>query len=197
LPVSYLGLAYGAGLAWCYEANQGLDLPRALDLYAFQDTAGVMGRLAYDLGNVYQATGNPWSNGSALFHALQADPETVQAYLQTIPDLDGLAGRLRATLARIDEVMATVPQARLQRSDADLIQREFAWAADMLRHACLRLLWVIGPAQGQNRGLVLAQLAQDAERLINGFGGIWHARNRPGGFADSLARLEAMRSHYQ
>jgi hypothetical protein len=52
LPISYLGYAYGAALSWAVNPNRVADLPRLLDRYAFQDRAGVLGQMAYDLGNV-------------------------------------------------------------------------------------------------------------------------------------------------
>ena len=38
----------------------------------------------------------------------------------------------------------------MQRPDAALIRREFAWAADMLRHACDRALWMMAGAETPN-----------------------------------------------
>jgi hypothetical protein len=101
---------------------------------------------------------------------------------------------LQATLARIDEIMTGLLHAKMQRDDADLIEQEFAWAADMLRHACRRGIWVLDKA-GDTEDL-RRRLADDAEALLAGYKSIWHARNRPGGFKDSYARLETMRGHY-
>ena len=57
LPISFLGFAAGAAYSWCLSANRDLDLAPALSWYAFDDRSGSMGRLAYDLGNAYQAAG--------------------------------------------------------------------------------------------------------------------------------------------
>ena len=54
LPVSWLGYACGAAYGWGLKANRKLDFPRALDLHVFRDRAGVMGKLAWNLGNAYQ-----------------------------------------------------------------------------------------------------------------------------------------------
>jgi hypothetical protein len=197
LPVSYLGFAYGAALAWATTANLEMDIPHALDLHAFYDKRGVMGKLAYDLGNIYQSPGVLEHNSSVLFNALQATPEEITAYLgQKEADLAQVTGRLRATLEQIDQVMAALPQAQMARPDGALVQREFAWAADMLKHSCWRALWAIGRAQGIEDAALKAQLADRAQSLAEEFDSIWHARNRPGGFQNSYARLQIMRSHY-
>ncbi len=54
LPISYAGFAYGAALSWNAAGNYDVDLPAALNAFAFGDSAGVMGKLAFDLGNAYQ-----------------------------------------------------------------------------------------------------------------------------------------------
>ena len=191
LPVSYLGFAYGAALSWANAANREMDLPRALDIHAFRDANQVMGRLAYDLGNVHQTTGIFRHNSTSLFAVLQATPGEFQRNLPKEASPEELAARFIHTLDRIDAIMAPLHQAAMQRPDASLVQREFAWAADMLRHACCRLFWLLGQP-----GAEAPALAKDAERLMAEFTDLWHARCRPGGFAESVARLEKMRSHY-
>ena len=190
LPVSYLGYAHGAAVSWAYTANRDLDLPRALDLYAFADAAGVLGRLVYDLGNVYLQTGVLTRNSTVLFRILQSDPVKIATF-------DGLTeSRLAETLAYLDQVMSALPQAQIQRADADFIRREFTWAADMLRHACRRGMWALGRAQDQEDLALRHQLVGKADHLLAEHREIWHARNRPGGFKDSQARLEKMRADY-
>ncbi len=190
LPVSFLGYAYGAAVSWAYEANRDVNVVPALDAFVFRDSAGVMGRLAYDLGNAYQVPGVYNFNGSILFRILQWPPEQIAEY-------KGLTVEgLQKTLAYIDRVMADLERADMAREDADLIKREFAWAADMLRHAARRGIWALGKVRGQEDVLLRRDLARDAARLMAEFREIWHARNRPGGFKDSLARMEKMAADY-
>jgi hexosaminidase len=190
LPVSYLGYAGGAAFSWAYEANQEQDIAQALSTYAFRDTAGVMGRLAYDLGNAYLKTEVLTPNSTSLFHILQNGPEKIA----TIDELT--EANLQKTLAYLDEVMAPLSQAQINRPDADLIRREFTWAVDMLRHACRRGIWALGRGQNQEDTSLRQQLAQEADQLLAERRKIWLARNRPGGFKDSQARLERMRHDY-
>lgn len=187
LPVSYLGLLYGAGLGWCTEANRAIDVATALDIHAFGDGAGVMGRLAYDLGNVYKAAGPAIHNSSPLFNVLQGDPAQLRTALAT----GDLAFRMTATIERIYEIMAVLPTVDMRRPDGDLILDEFAWAASMLRHACHRALWIAG--EGASRP---NELAAEAGDLIDRYRSLWLARNRPGGLGDSVGRMVAMRSQY-
>ena len=69
-PVSYLGYAAGAGLSWCVESNRANPWAEAVSRFAFDDPTGVMGQVAYNLGNVYRAVGLEPSNSSALFWML-------------------------------------------------------------------------------------------------------------------------------
>lgn len=196
LPVSYLGFAYGAALAWSQEANLDMDVTRALDAYVFLDAQTVMGQLVVDLGNIYQAPGVIMHNSSVLFNALQAGRDTLLAHLQIMGDLDQLAERIQTTLKKLDEVIAPLENSRMQRADAELIKREFAWTVDMLRHGCWRLLWAIGLARHQAGDDLQLRLADHAGQLIAEYQEIWHARNRPGGFKDSVRRMQKMRQDY-
>ena len=83
------------------------------------------------------------------------------------------------------------------RADADLIQREFSWVADMLRHACWRAIWGLQLSQGQDQKTLRQKLMASGESLLARHDDIWHARNRPGGFADSQARLQRMVDAYK
>ena len=191
LPVSYLGYAYGAAVSWAYEANRDLDVVAVLNRYAFRDRAEVMGRIAYDLGNAYQVPGVQNFNGSILFRILQWSPGEIAQH-------QGLTEEgLHRTLRYIDEVMSHLERANMDRQDADLVRQEFAWAADMLRHAAKRGLWALKKARGAVDSTLQGMLAEEAKRLMAEFHHIWHARNRPGGFKDSLARMERMMKDYQ
>ncbi len=190
LPVSFLGYVYGAAVSWAYEANRDVDIVAALDTFVFRDRARVMGRLAYDLGNAYQVPGVYAFNGSILFRILQWPPEQIAEY-------KGLTEEgLHRALEYIDAVMVNLAKADMDRPDAALIKREFAWAADMLCHGAKRGIWVLGKAQGKEDAALRRELAEDARRLMAEFRQIWHARNRPGGFKDSLARMEKMTADY-
>jgi hypothetical protein len=200
LPVSYLGFAAGAAYSWAYQANQDLDVIRALDQYVFQDLNRAMGRRVSDLGNIYQAPGVPVHNGSILFHILQSSPAEIREFwgAQESPE-----EHLRVTLGRIDQVMAGMEQANLHCADAELVRREFAWVAEMLRHACRRAIWALQDttsieknAKVPDRGEMKRNLAVHAAGLQDEFHQIWHARNRPGGFQLSIARFEQMRHAY-
>jgi hypothetical protein len=186
LPVSYLGWAYGAGLAWAYDANREQDMAQAVSLHAFRDPTGILGRVAYDLGNAYLEAAVPIHNNSVLFRILQESPVDIAARA-------GLTkANLEKTLNYIDEVTAALDDARPNRPDADLIRREFRWAADMLRHACRRGIWSLG----QDDFAMRQQLAQHAAQLQTEHRQIWLARNRSGGLSDSQARFEKMRRDY-
>jgi hypothetical protein len=187
LPVSFLGFGYGAAVSWAYEANRDLDVAEAINAHAFRDAGGVMGQLAHDLGDVHRGIGIRSPNSTILFRILQAPPEVIAGHLASGPE--DLAERLGATLTWIDAIGARLPGTAMRRPDAELIRQECAWAAAMLLHACRRWLWVMGEAGVEG-------LAADASHLLDEHRAIWHARSRPGGFEDSLARLRRMASAY-
>jgi len=188
LPVSHLGFGYGAAVSWAYQANCDLAIADVASSHVFGDTGRVMGQLAYDLGNVYQTTGILSPNSTILFRTLQATPKVIANHIRL--EGKGLAARLQATVAELDAIIARLPEATMQRSDGPLVRREFAWAGRMLRHACERMLWVMGEYP-------VERLARGTSHLLTEHHAIWHARNRPGGFQDSQARLQRMVDDYR
>lgn len=176
LPVSYLGFAAGAAYSWCLESNRDADWPALLSQYAFEDAGGVMGRIFYDLGNVYQATEIPVGNGTVLFWLLQWPRAEIAAW----PGLS--AARLRRTLEAVDAAIAPASQERMARADAPLIRREMQLTARLLRYACQRGLWALGEAPDFS-------LEDELRSLISEYRALWLARNRPGGLEDSVARF--------
>ncbi|MGA2585095.1 MAG: family 20 glycosylhydrolase [Tepidisphaeraceae bacterium] len=167
LPITFAGLAAGAMMTWCLESNRSADLPAALDTHAFHDRAGVMGKLARDLGNVYLSAGKLMKNRSALFNLL----------VPSSTHLDPMQGITReameATESAIASAIAPLDSAKMDRPDADLIRDEFRNAAAMLRAACRRGL-------GENPSM---------DEIIHEHRRLWLARNRPGGLEDSILRL--------
>ncbi|HYN87970.1 MAG TPA: family 20 glycosylhydrolase, partial [Ardenticatenaceae bacterium] len=218
LPASYLPYAYGAALSWCYAANRDVDIAAATSTYAFRDQTGTMGRLAYDLGNAHTQTGIDAFNAGVLFLLLQTSPAAlidiwrggdgsgVPVDVHTRVRLSPLRVEefrrltvegLERARAFVDEVIGRLPEAQMRRLDAALVEREYTWAANMLRHACDRGTWMLELSNGRvdpERG---RQLAVEADGLIADFRDIWLARNRPGGMRESLARMEAMRADYE
>src|SRR5205814_5892887 len=136
LPVSYLGFAYGAALSWCVQANRDLDLVAALNLFAFRDRAGVMGQVAYDMGNVYRSL-RYFHNASALVIVLYQPHRAGAKVLEAIRDLKDLGpDSFERAIRAIADAMAPIDKARMERADAALILDEYECAADLLHHAC-------------------------------------------------------------
>jgi hexosaminidase len=179
LPISFAGLAAGAAVSWCLQSNPlGLEFSTALDLHAFADDAGVMGKLARQFGNVQQAVGIEISNRSALFSILV--PSSAHADPMQRITLESLA----AAEAAIDAAIAPVNDARMRRRDAGLIREELANAAEMLRYACRRGRAALDPDARQS-----PKMEEQLHAILASHRRCWLARNRPGGLDDSVNRL--------
>jgi hypothetical protein len=186
LPVSYLGYAAGAAYSWSYEANRDLDVAAALDAHVFLDRSGTMGRLAADLGNVYQVCKRPLANGSRLFWTLLGGAERRNLY-------EGVTAEEYARgEAAVGPILERLGGGRMRRADAGLIADEFAFAGELLAHACRRGRFLF------DRGLESAEeLEAEIRRLAAEHRRIWLARNRSGGLAESAGRLEKTAGDYR
>jgi hexosaminidase len=182
LPISYLGFAWTAALAWSLEANRTLDLPRALDRFAF-GTPG-LGRIAWDLGNTYLKPGFRRGNSSILYwlytttlaEMRRSWGRFVKYGADVFVDDAAVRRNLHETVEWIDSVVAP-----LSHDSGELVPRELRHAGAMARHAARR---VLGAPD------LHAELDAIAAELV----ALWPHRNRPGGLQDSLGKLLASRA---
>jgi hypothetical protein len=198
LPVSYLGWAYGAGLGWAFEKNEGMDVPAVLDAFAFYDKSQIMGRLVYDLGNVYQSPDFFVENSSILFWAYSL-PLDMMSRTEVNAQIKNkfrkkkadFSFKLHSIINTIDRVMAPLDEARMDRADAGLINQELRLTAAMLKHGARRLLAILGEETPDQAGL-----DSEFSALIETYETLWLKRNRPGGLTDSLDRLAGKQPVY-
>lgn len=185
LPISYLGFAAGAAFSWCLESNRHIDLPAVLDQHIFRDSAGVMGRLMHDFGNIYQSAREPLGNSSRLFWSLAGGEDRRRLWEPVKRE------EFDEAEARVSDVLARLGAARMDRPDAALIVDEIRNAGAMLTQACRHGRW-----RQRIEPLPSDELAQSLRAILQEHRRLWLARNRPGGLADSCGRLEPRLREY-
>ena len=196
LPVSYLGIAYGAAVAWCHEANRDLDVAAVLDAHVFRDRARALGRIARELGDVYRDTGVLVKNASVLALLLLFPERPID--VGRVAGL-GPEGLLRAE-AHATELASALGDARCDRDDAPLLRAEFSLASDLMRHACRLGIARLRAPGGRVASIPptdRAMLAADLALIEVEYERIWRERNREGGLADSAGRLKNLMGLYK
>lgn len=189
LPVSYPGIACGAAAAWCGEQARTMPLAESLSLHAFGDPTGETGRIACDLGNAYNAGDLQGHNSAAPFWFLVKNPLSGAWSRRHIE-----AARFQQSLEYVDGVSARWSQARPSGSDAALVRDEFANNTAMWQHACRCGLALLAEKEGQRPDW--SGLAMELEQIVDEHRRLWLARHRPGGLADSVARLAGRLEFY-
>ncbi len=194
-PVSYLGYLAGAAMSWnaaSADIHSQPDWSAMLDAHVFYDRAGVMGRIVCNLGLVHHNLGTPIHNSNPLF------------WISILPDAlpqsrypeDLSAENIESALKYIDTVMEGLDHAEMQITDAELVQSEIKWVADVLRWSCrLAIARIeVGLDQPVERvdAETRAELATELEPLIEHHRELWLQRSRIGGLADSCSRLGTM-----
>ncbi|MFN0151343.1 MAG: beta-N-acetylhexosaminidase [bacterium] len=199
LAASAVGFLAGAGRAWNASDERLADARIAplLDAHVFHDDAGVTGRAAFDLGNIYRHAGPHTVNGSALFYLLVRADESLDS-----KRLAGVnAAGLESALAEIEAIRASLAYARLSRADASGVLAEFEWScalmslgarigAARLRASASDRVATRDAAVGAIPKAGRVALAAELAALLDRHGAVWLARNRPGGQRDSRAWLE-------
>jgi hypothetical protein len=178
LAVSLLGYAFGAAMAWSVAQNRDIDLARAVSLQLLEDASGEIGRVLYDMGNVYRLYPVRLHN---------ATPYSAAAFARE--------GALRKELLGLDPAVtksALTEVARLMRSVRALkpageaarhARNEMRYALELMRYGVLRLERMArGAKPGANEKALL-------KRVLTLHKQVWQTRNRPGGMKDSAANL--------
>jgi hypothetical protein len=187
LPSSFLGYAAGAAYSWCQTSAESTDFGRVLDEHAFFDRAGVMGKFAYDLGNNYRIFFTKVANDTPLFWALhRGDPKEWPDSLSE--------PKAEAARKHVESIETQLQNARMARSDAELIIREYRNSIRMLLHACKRAKAVFSGNISKQR--MRNSLADDMRIILGEHRELWVARNRVGGLQDSTRELENRLSEY-
>lgn len=183
-PASYLGLAAGAALAWCYERNNDVDIPAVLDRHVVRDRAGVAGGILYEAGRLHEPLEWPMHNSTILYRTLRAPPDSAEFLAGTDPR------RFRVALATTNELLERVTEMRSSRPDAELVARELTNALQLLAHACKKGSFMVDGAGDA------ASLATELRGILGEYRELWSVRNRIGGLHDSTRRLEEIVREY-
>jgi len=188
LPVSFIGFAAGAAMAWAEETNSDAAIADALDPHVFRDAAGTAGRAALALADTWQHVGRGITQAHWLDRILHGGLQ------QTLP-AEITAESLAATAAHIEASLAALARSRMARPDAGLILDEFRNNARMALHAC-RLGQAIREGR-QAMPAVRRGLEADMAAILDEHRRLWRARNREGGLADSARVFEQRLNAYR
>ncbi len=113
--VSEPGLAYGAAVSWCLEANGDLDLGAALSTHVFHDPTGNLAEAVLALGDAHRLVTPQFPNMSTL---------VMNLYYPQLPVGRGLTKGLTAgELDTVDGCLASAPRAPRPTHDRDVTTR--------------------------------------------------------------------------
>ena len=192
LPISWPGFVAAAAMSW--NPADHLDGGASVDRWIVHDRdAGVLpglGAITVQLGAVADVI-RPSPPEAGTFGALLSSPEaaglltnvgaTAEMFAAAAADLDRLD-----TLLDVAAERAAAPDAALWR---DELRTTIGWARLGLGWAQHHL--------GEASGALADELAAEGRRLVEEHRRLWLARNRPGGLADSVAKLEtALARHH-
>jgi hypothetical protein len=181
LAVSFLPWAAAAEHAWRGEEAADNDaILRACALQVFGDPSARFTRAAARLGDVHERVGAPVHNAAVLFRLLSPRPDERLLAGITAEALAGAEAELR-------DLRAELSLAPCARPDAGLIREELDFAARGLLLGCARARALLDRRAPPGFDAELAAWMDTHRRL-------WLARHRPGGLADSLARMAALRA---
>jgi hypothetical protein len=182
---SFAPLVYGAAVAWGLAANRDLDVAACLDRFVFDDRARSLGTGAVQAASAYERNGLGSFNGTLLFYRLLARGGPFAALGEATAE--GVA-RAQDELA---EAARGIERSEPACADGALVKRELLQAIRLARHGGWRL--------ARDEGFVRpddAALRRDLAEAIEEQRACWLERSRPGGLADSVARLERTLATY-
>lgn len=190
--LSWPGLAYGASIAWAYDANAArTDPAQALNVHLFKDKTGLFGRALWDLSNLYLDAGVLVQNATWWFNFLRSPGKT---FTGGPWDALGVADAERV-LARLATIQGMVDQARPGYDNPALLTRELNWSIGMTRWVCERVregVALNGTTPAEWRASAGPGVRSAFEELVAEYKALWLRRCRPGGLVDSQAKLSGV-----
>ncbi|HEX4490662.1 MAG TPA: family 20 glycosylhydrolase [Acidimicrobiia bacterium] len=194
LPVSEPGFAYGAAVSWCLETNRDLDVAAALDRHCYADAAGELGRALVRLGDSHRELSAQVGNvASSTLHLYFP-----QLHIGRGPLAGVQPSEYEAIEAILDDVDGALDRARPGRADGDLVKAELRNSMALVRVLCRDAIARLA-GDGSIASVPEAtrtELARSLDPVIDAHRELWLARNRPGGLADSVAKLRTLRTAY-
>jgi hypothetical protein len=155
-----------------------------------------MGKLAYDLGEVYKIIGPEHINGQVLAYSMQLPGERLEKGIHAHESWSGGKSdvrpeTLRRAVQTITEIIEPLNQSQMKRDDATTIKAEFQQAANLLLHSAHRLLFLLDE-DGSPKAL-----QDELQNVLAKQRELWLSRNRSGGLDDSLKRFETINNEYE
>jgi len=176
LPVSYLGYIVGAAASWNAKADPNAGLAESLSIHAFGDRTGKMGKAFHDIGDIYRVFKKRIHNCSIPWQMLFRSPDDASI-------VDGIeVGEFEEMERRLKDIAYATIGEDMACPDAAIVREEFEHLVRMLQLAAEVGKYRLGGPKPK-------KLADRAEELRKDHELIWLMRNRPGGLADSEARL--------
>jgi hexosaminidase len=195
LPVSDPGLAYGAAVSWCLATNRDLDVASALDLHCYDDPAGELGAALVRLGDSHLELSAQVGNvASSVLHLYYP-----QLHIGRGPLAGVRAAEYEAIEGTLDDVDSRLDLARPRRADGALVIAELRNSIALVRILCrdARARLAGDGSLASVPAATRRALARDLDPVIAAHETLWHARNRHGGFVDSVGHLTTLRHAYE
>jgi hypothetical protein len=194
-PVAEAALAYAAGVAWCAEANQDVDLARVLGDVVFEDRNGQIGAAITEMGDAYQALSCPMRDASPLTRLLWRPDARVDEKPLGQVTREGFA----EAREQIGRGLRRLGGASCQRADGELVTAELQAAGELVTVLCDDAI-----ARRDGDGTLASiprrqrsALACAVDDLTRRHGELWLARNRPGGLEESIGQLSKLSRAYR
>jgi hexosaminidase len=195
LPISYPGYLLAAEAGWNPEAAGKLDIEAGLSLHVFQDRSGNAAKALMILENLYDDGIVRLRNAGVLAVLLLLD---LQQYHRE--ELKRFRGYEFSDEQRgAAQALALLDRAEIRSADADLLQAELRFTADLMAHSSR-----LGKQRFATPDLTVQEvpvsarkeLAAELEQLIGRYRELWLKRSRPGGLEDSVGGMQALKAHY-
>jgi hypothetical protein len=195
LSVSFMPIAYGAGMCWGADENHNVNIRKVMNEFVFLDENNIAADCFYDLGNAYKVPDIDLHNSSIISRLLvHYDYDLTDEPVNTLT-----VQKLKKTINYIKKITERFESAKLDSSQADLIKDEFEQTTRLMIHGC-----ELGIARLKTEGHKTAdidkktrkKLAGKMKKIIKNQKKLWLQRNRPGGLDDSLAQMQKLLETY-
>ena len=199
LSVGYLGILLGSALSWKVMPQttvDQLDIPKLLNIHVFKDSSNQMGKVAYQVGELYrlaQVNNARLSGCSALLRLLVFNSEYPDEIVMKSLNREGL-NRVREMIAQTREM---IKSSKMNIQEGQLIAEEFNIVVELLDFASAFGLILLDHPEIKNVSKlpkdVRIKLQTQLDLLLNKYKEVWLLRDQKGGLDDSVRRIEHLK----
>ena len=193
LPITYPGLVFMGLYSWRIKEGTYLSVKDYLNNYIFKDETGIIGECLLDLGNYYRLENSYGGNGTPTFYNFMwgsianSEENKIEYYVSKVESSFLSFKRFKLFRRFFSFKIEELNMTEMKCDDADLVKDELLQSIRFVKMIQKVNIGLNESIDLNLRKRYLEEVVASRDMFINEQSRLWHARNKSGGFKDSIS----------